>query len=176
LEDREQKEKSGDQNGAVEVALKVGIREKAQLGEMRGILAGPVEPRGQRGPDDHRSEQIGENLKGNAQEEKELAWTRGRRKLKFSVMHNRHAWIVRTADRVKREVRVIKSDGSWRFQAKRQDEGHWNYYDEPPLEDLEEFREILFRKYQRRRASYEDVQWAEHELIRRRERLRDLGG
>ena len=47
---------------------------------------------------------------------------------------------------MKREIRVIKSDGSWRFQAKRADEGRWSYYDEPLLEDLEEFREILFRK------------------------------
>ncbi len=90
-------------------------------------------------------------------------------------MHNRHAWIVRTEDRVKREVRVIKSGGSWRFQAKREDERQWSYYDEPPLGDLEEFREILFRKYQRRRASYEDVQWAEHELARRRAQFKDLG-
>jgi hypothetical protein len=84
-------------------------------------------------------------------------------------MHNRHAWTVRAEDGMKREVRVIKSEGSWRFQAKRADEGGWSYYDEPLLEDLEEFREILFRKYQRRRAAYEDVQWAEHELVRRRQ-------
>jgi hypothetical protein len=82
-------------------------------------------------------------------------------------MHNRHAWTARTEDGVKREVRVIKSDGCWRFQAKRADEGYWSYYDEPPLGDLEEFREILFRKYQRRRAAYQDVQWAERELERR---------
>ena len=82
-------------------------------------------------------------------------------------MHNRHAWTARAEDGVKREIRVIKNDGSWRFQAKRADEGRWSYYDEPPLEDLKEFREVLFRKYQRRRAAYEDVQWAEHELARR---------
>jgi len=86
----------------------------------------------------------------------------------FSVMHNRHAWTDRAENGVKREIRVVKSDGSWRFQAKRADEERWNYYPEPPLEDLEAFREILFRKYQRRRAAYEDVQWAERELARRR--------
>ncbi len=69
---------------------------------------------------------------------------------------------------MKREVRVIKNDGSWRFQTKRADESRWSYYDEPPLADLADFREVLFRKYQRRRASYEDVQWAERELARRR--------
>ena len=82
-------------------------------------------------------------------------------------MHNRHAWIVRTDAGLKREVRVIKAAGSWRFQSKRADEERWTYYDEPPVADLEEFREILFRKYQRRRAAYEDVQWAEQELERR---------
>jgi hypothetical protein len=90
-------------------------------------------------------------------------------------MHNRHAWIVRTEEGLKREVRVIKTGGWWRFQSKRADEGCWTYYNEPLLEDLEEFREILFRKYQRRRASYEDVQWAERELARQRDRLKDPG-
>ena len=83
-------------------------------------------------------------------------------------MHNRHAWTARDQKGIKREIRVIKSDGSWRFQAKRTDEERWNYYQEPPLEDLEEFRKILFRKYQRRRAAYEDVQWVDQELARRR--------
>src|SRR6266436_1773611 len=48
--------------------------------------------------------------------------------------------------------------------------GWLEYYDEPTLEDLQSFREVLFRKYQRRRASFEDVQWADRELARRRGR------
>ena len=87
-------------------------------------------------------------------------------------MHNKHAWIVRSAEGQKREVRVIKTGGAWRFQSKRADEPFWSYHDEAPLEDLEEFREVLFRKYQRRRAAYEDVQWAEQELARQRDRLK----
>jgi len=87
-------------------------------------------------------------------------------------MHNKHAWIVRSAEGQKREVRVIKTGGALRFQSKRADEAFWSYYDEPPLEDLEEFREVLFRKYQRRRAAYEDVQWVEQELARQRDRLK----
>ncbi|MBV8533404.1 MAG: hypothetical protein JO207_06360 [Verrucomicrobia bacterium] len=83
-------------------------------------------------------------------------------------MHNRHGWTARDDNGVKREIRVIKSEGSWRFQAKQAGEERWSYYHEPLVEDLEEFREILFRKYQRRRAAYEDVQWAEKELARRR--------
>jgi hypothetical protein len=84
-------------------------------------------------------------------------------------MHNRHAWVVRTGEGLKREIRVIKTGGSWRFQTKRSDEERWTYFNEPLLGDLEEFREVLFRKYQRRRASYEDVLWADRELARRRQ-------
>ncbi len=43
-------------------------------------------------------------------------------------------------------------------------------YDVPLLEDIRELREILFRKYQRRRAPYEDVVLVE-EMIRLREGL-----
>jgi hypothetical protein len=84
-------------------------------------------------------------------------------------MHNRHAWVVRTDDGLKREIRVVKSGGFWRFQSKRPDEAFWTYYDEPPVEDLKEFRDVLYRKYQRRRAAYEDVVWADKELVRRRQ-------
>jgi hypothetical protein len=79
-------------------------------------------------------------------------------------MHNRHAWTERDEGGIKREIRVVKHGGAWRFQSKRADHERWIYYDEPPLQDLEKFREILFRKYQRRRAAYEDVRWAEIEL------------
>ncbi|MBV8901522.1 MAG: hypothetical protein JOY92_15575 [Verrucomicrobia bacterium] len=83
-------------------------------------------------------------------------------------MHNRHAWTQKLEDGCKREVRAIKQGGSWRFQSKRADQERWTYYDEPLLDDLTEFREILFRKYQRRRAAYEDVVWADRELGRLR--------
>jgi hypothetical protein len=82
-------------------------------------------------------------------------------------MHNRHAWTERTEDGTRREIRVIKNGGTWRFQSKREDQETWIYYGEPELADLVGFRDILFRKYQRRRASYEDVEWADKELARR---------
>jgi len=73
----------------------------------------------------------------------------------------------KTDEGMKREVRVIKH-GEWRFQSKRADEQEWVYYREPMPADLEEFRDVLFRKYQRRRAAYEDVAWAERELAKMR--------
>ena len=86
---------------------------------------------------------------------------------KVCAMHNQHAWTDRTAEGIKREVRVIKRGGLWRFQSKREDQDGWEYYEEPMLADLESFKEILFRKYRRRRASFEDLRWAERELARR---------
>jgi hypothetical protein len=85
-------------------------------------------------------------------------------------MHNRHAWTEKNEEGRKREVRVVKSGGTWRFQSKSSDEMNWTYYDEPPQDDLEQFHQVLLRKYQRRRASYEDVLWAERELTRLRNR------
>jgi hypothetical protein len=57
----------------------------------------------------------------------------------------------------KREVRATKFGGSWRFQAKTAGDLDWTYYERPLLEDLLALKEILVRKYQRRRASAEDV-------------------
>jgi len=45
----------------------------------------------------------------------------------------------------------------WRFQAKYADESEWTYYERPLLDDLQTLKDIVFRKYQRRRASAEDV-------------------
>ena len=72
-------------------------------------------------------------------------------------MRSQHIWTSRDEDGRKREVRVTKFGGAWRFQAKFRDEQDWSYYDAPPLDDLRELREIIFRKYQRRRASAEDL-------------------
>lgn len=72
-------------------------------------------------------------------------------------MHNEHAWTERNEEGEKREVRAIKFGGKWRLQAKLKSDPGWTYYDSPRLEDLTTLRDILERKYQRRRASWEDV-------------------
>ena len=73
-------------------------------------------------------------------------------------MRSQHVWKEKDADGRKRELRVTKFGGQWRFQAKFADEPEWTYYERPSLEDLTALRDILFRKYQRRRASSEDVE------------------
>lgn len=80
-------------------------------------------------------------------------------------MRSQHIWTEKDEEGRKREVRVTKFGGEWRFQAKRADETEWTYYDRPLKADVVEARAVVFRKYQRRRASAEDVA-ALDELLR----------
>ncbi|HYR23575.1 MAG TPA: hypothetical protein VEP30_11710 [Chthoniobacterales bacterium] len=72
-------------------------------------------------------------------------------------MPSQHIWTEKDEDGRKREVRATKFGGAWRLQAKLKEEPEWTYYDVPQLEDLLALRDVVFRKYQRRRASAEDV-------------------
>ena len=72
-------------------------------------------------------------------------------------MRSQHIWTHRNQHGAKREVRATKFGGAWRFQAKTTGDLEWTYYERPLLEDLLALKEILVRKYQRRRASAEDV-------------------
>ena len=67
-----------------------------------------------------------------------------------------HIWTEKTEEG-KREVRATKFGGIWKLQAKRSGDVDWTYYQRPLLDDLLSLKQILVRKYQRRRASVEDV-------------------
>jgi hypothetical protein len=81
-------------------------------------------------------------------------------------MRSQHIWKEKDAEGRKREVRATKFGGVWRLQAKHTDENEWTYYERPLLDDLLALKDVLFRKYQRRRASAEDVDSIE-KLLRR---------
>jgi hypothetical protein len=72
-------------------------------------------------------------------------------------MPSQHIWTEKDDEGQKREVRATKFGGEWRLQAKTGDETEWTYYEQPFLEDLLKLKEIIGRKYQRRRASADDV-------------------
>ena len=72
-------------------------------------------------------------------------------------MPSQHIWTDRNEDGRKREVRATKFGGAWRFQAKTTEDLDWTYYEQPLPDDLLTLKEILVRKYHRRRASAEDV-------------------
>ena len=73
-------------------------------------------------------------------------------------MPNEHVWRETTEEGEKREVRAVKFAGRWKLQSKLRDDPGWTYHEKPARTDLEALRDLIFRKYQRRRATYEDVQ------------------
>lgn len=73
-------------------------------------------------------------------------------------MPSQHIWTEKDDEGRKREVRATKFGGKWRLQAKTVGEADWTYYDRPSLEDLLKLKDIIARKYQRRRASADDVE------------------
>lgn len=83
-------------------------------------------------------------------------------------MRSCHEWTIRDEDGIKREIRVIKEAGLWRFQSKRDDAAMWTYYDnkktKPSAADVESLIEVLERKYRRRRAAYSDIELAKSML------------
>jgi hypothetical protein len=72
-------------------------------------------------------------------------------------MRSQHIWTQKDEQGTKREVRATRFGGVWRVQAKTTDDLDWTYYKRPLLEDLLALKEILVRKYHRRRVSSEDV-------------------
>jgi hypothetical protein len=72
-------------------------------------------------------------------------------------MRSQHIWTEKDREGRKREVRATKFGGVWCFQSKFSGEEQWTYYDSPPPEDLLKLRDIIERKYRRRRASADDV-------------------
>jgi hypothetical protein len=72
-------------------------------------------------------------------------------------MRSQHIWTERDKHGSKREVRATRFGGAWRLQTKTAGDLDWTYYERPLLDDLLALKEILARKYQRRRASNEDV-------------------
>ncbi|HEY2047282.1 MAG TPA: hypothetical protein VGG93_11960 [Candidatus Udaeobacter sp.] len=72
-------------------------------------------------------------------------------------MRSQHIWTDRDEHGSKREVRATKFGGKWRLQAKTAGDLDWTYYERPLLDDLLALKDILERKYQRRRATSEDV-------------------
>ena len=72
-------------------------------------------------------------------------------------MPRQHVWKEREEDGVKREVRASRFGGIWRLQSKRADEESWTYYDRPLPADLLTLKEIIEKKYRRRRATVEEL-------------------
>lgn len=73
-------------------------------------------------------------------------------------MPNEHVWRETTPEGDKREVRAVMFANRWKLQSKLKGDAAWTYHDKPSDDDLATLRDLIFRKYQRRRASYDDLQ------------------
>jgi hypothetical protein len=72
-------------------------------------------------------------------------------------MRSQHIWTEKDEEGRKREVRATKFGGVWKLQSKSAGELNWTYYDRPLLDDLLKLKDIIDRKYRRRRATADDV-------------------
>ena len=72
-------------------------------------------------------------------------------------MPSQHIWTEKDEEGRKREVRATKFGGKWRLQSKISDENEWTYHDPLLPDDLLQLKDVVARKYQRRRASADDV-------------------
>ena len=72
-------------------------------------------------------------------------------------MRSQHIWTEKDDEGRKREVRATKFGGKWRLQSKVSGEEQWTYHEPPLLDDLLKLKDVIARKYQRRRASADDV-------------------
>jgi len=83
-------------------------------------------------------------------------------------MRNQHRWILKNEDGLRTEWQATKFAGRWEFKQRLPDSESWETVKNPSSDLLSEFRDVLWRKYQRRRCPYEDVVAIE--------RLRDVAG
>ena len=72
-------------------------------------------------------------------------------------MPSQHIWTEKDDEGRKREVRATKFGGEWRLQSKVSGEEEWTYHEPPLPDDLLKLKDVIARKYQRRRASADDV-------------------
>lgn len=91
-------------------------------------------------------------------------------------MRNQHVWREVTEAGERREVRAVKFAGRWKLQSRiergrGQEANDWIYHDAPEVADLQALRELIWRKYQRKRASYDDVVSLDKLIAQRRQQL-----
>ena len=72
-------------------------------------------------------------------------------------------WVERLDDGVKRKIRItFLGKGKMKWQTKRSDEEYWDYDTPPSSEDWDTLQEKMDSLYNRRRASFKNV-----ELVRK---------
>ncbi len=68
-----------------------------------------------------------------------------------------HTWRETNADGETRFLRATRVAKEWRFASKLQDDEQWTHHETLPEAELRDLRDVLWRKYQRRRIPWEHV-------------------
>jgi hypothetical protein len=67
-------------------------------------------------------------------------------------------WIEKLEDGIKRDVRWTVGRGQVKWQTKRSDQERFDYDTPPTVEDWDNFLERMENRYNRRNASFDDLQ------------------
>ncbi len=68
-----------------------------------------------------------------------------------------HEWREDTDEGEVRCVRATRNGKHWTLEARLKSEPDWTVLSPPPLDDLQELRDVLWRKYQRGRVPHDHV-------------------
>ena len=81
-----------------------------------------------------------------------------------------HEWRERAEDRSKRYVRAHWDSREWRFSVLLSEyEGDWVPIEKPNLENWEALRDVLWRKYQRKRLPFKHLESVDKMIAELRE-------
>lgn len=72
-------------------------------------------------------------------------------------MRNQHRWGEKGDDGTEIKWQATKFAGRWEIKRRTPETDGWVLIKEPSAETLGNLRELLWRKYQRKRLAYEDV-------------------
>lgn len=78
--------------------------------------------------------------------------------MKVRLHSQSHEWRSRDAEGVTHIIRAEWDSIRWHFQITTKKDPEWHDVPEPTVEQYEELREVLFRKYQRHRNSWKFVE------------------
>jgi hypothetical protein len=89
--------------------------------------------------------------------------------MKLTLISQVHEWRETTADRRVRIVRAAWDTRRWNFTETHKDDPEWHDIAKPSLEDMEALRDVLWRKYQRKRLPWRFVEDIDKVLAEMRE-------
>lgn len=88
-------------------------------------------------------------------------------------MATRHEWNDRTADGEKRYLRASLHASRWTFETTLKSDPDWTTQESLTLEELEKLRELVWKKYQRKRLPYSHIESIDKMIEDAKEELGD---